>query len=291
MFANRATDLMPDNFWHSTKLRLRDFDPEIAATGDMSCSAVISTGSAVRREYGFERLEISREAVDLSRIDSAGIPVLDSHRIDSIGSSLGRVTSVWTKDGELRGRLAFNATDSGRRAFGLIERGEVRGLSPGYRVEEWEIRDQAGNVVDPEKEYGRWTDDDLTFVAVRWQLLEISLCAVPQDGHAVCDVAGGEDRAFPIAPPDPHRDIRERMEIRTRMLLRMNGVPSRGNVAGQSLSLWRHPTIFDRGEDNDDPARPVAVRRDLIRYGDSGDGGVRRVPMPPERQVDPPWGR
>ena len=137
-----------------------------------------------------------------------------------------------------------------------------------------------------EKQYGRWADDDLTFVAVRWELLEVSLVAVPQDGRAV--IGSGADRAYPAPPPDPLADIRERMLIKTRMLLRMEGLPSRGVLPGQSLSLWRHPSIFEPDDLDGDGVR--MPRRELLRYGDS-DGGFRRVVMPPERQVDPPWGR
>jgi hypothetical protein len=284
------TELQPDNYWHRPTLRLRDFDEvDEVNDSDMTISAVISTGDAVRREYGFERLEISRKSVNVGRLESVGIPILDSHRIDSIGSALGRVAKASARNGLLYGVLQFNKTEAGERAFGMVKRGEIRGISPGYRVEAWRIEDSDGNEINPES--NAWSLDDLHFIATRWELLETSVCAVPQDGRAV--IASGADRSYPDPPADPHRDIRERMEIRTRMMLRANGLPTRGVFPGQSLSGWRHTSVFDRDRDDDDAgaARVRLPCRDLVRYGDSDNDGFRRIQMPPERQYDPPWGR
>ncbi len=161
----------------------------------------------------------------------------------------------------------------------MVERGEVNAVSPGYKVEQWEIRDAGGRVVDPEKEYGKWSDDDLTFIATKFELLEVSLALVPQDADAVI----GADRAFPAPPADPHRDLRGRMEARTRMLLRANGLPSKGIMAGHALSNWRGQTIFDqehRGRGDIDGR--------LLFYG----GGFRQVELPPDEIfTDPPSGR
>jgi phage head maturation protease len=38
------------------------------------------------------------------------------------------------------GRLAFNQTAEGRNAEGMVARGEIAGISAGYRVEEWEAQ-------------------------------------------------------------------------------------------------------------------------------------------------------
>jgi hypothetical protein len=239
---------MQDDYWHSTKLRLRDFAGEIDDGATMMVSGVISTGNAVRREYGYGKLLITPKSVDLGRLASGGIPLLDSQRIDSVGSALGKVISAIARDGVLPGVLAFNQTSAGRAAFAMVQRGEVNAMSPGYRVDTWEIRDAAGNVVDPEREYGRWGDDDLTFTAVRWELLEVSLTLVPQDSDAVISA---DDRAFLTAPTDPHYDLRARMAARTRMLLRDCGLKSKGALAGQTLSNWHGPTIFNQGRDDD----------------------------------------
>src|SRR2546430_1908338 len=75
-----------------------------------SCTACISSGAPVARFYGTELLEISKSAVDLSRIP---IPVLDSHSQASIDHVLGRIDQAWISGGELMGRIIFAATPRG----------------------------------------------------------------------------------------------------------------------------------------------------------------------------------
>jgi phage head maturation protease len=92
-----------------------------------------------------------------------------------------------------RAELAFNATAEGRKAEGMVARGEIAGISAGYRVEEWEITDSENNVIDPERV--RW-DDDLTFTATRWELLEASLVLEAADRGASIrslSLGGGHD--------------------------------------------------------------------------------------------------
>lgn len=158
---------------------------------------VISMGSAVKRFYGTEVLRIAPDAVDLTRMEQGGIPLLDHHKQDGLDSVLGRVTETWFKRGALMGRLKFNLTDNGQKAEGMVARGEIAGISAGYRVEEWQISDVDGNVVDPEKDRVRW-DEDLTFTATRWQLFEASIVGVPADGTAMIrNLGSGRDRPVP----------------------------------------------------------------------------------------------
>jgi hypothetical protein len=192
---------------------------DAAATQPLSYSAetrtvdaVISMGSPVRRFYGTEVLRIDPNAVIIDRLVSGGIPLLDSHQTNGIGNALGRVTRVWFSGGALMGKLAFNATAEGRKAEGMVARGEISGISAGYRVDEWEIADQDGNVIDPEKSQLRWDDTDLTFTATKWELHECSLVSVPADSlSGVRSLGSGGDR---IA------DIRARMRARQAMVFR-----------------------------------------------------------------------
>lgn len=177
--------------------RFADVMPQSYDAKKHTVEAVISMGSPVKRFYGTEVLRISPDAVDLQRLQKGGIPLLDHHRQDGLDSMLGKVTETWFRNGALLGRLLFNQTEQGKKAEGMVARGEVAGISAGYRVEEWEISDSECNVLDPENDRMRF-DDDYTFTATRWQLFEASLVGVPADGTAMIRSLGsGRDRSVP----------------------------------------------------------------------------------------------
>jgi hypothetical protein len=176
-------------------------------------------GSPVSRFYETEVLRIHPEAVDTSRVLSGACPVLDSHQQSSITHALGRVTATWFRGGAFMGRLAFNDTNEGRKAEGMVARGEIAGVSAGYSVQDWKVSDSEGRVLDPT--YLRWDDNDLTFEAVRWQLLECSLVACPADlGAGIRAFGSGSDRALVIA--DLSEGVRVRMSVKMRMTARQN---------------------------------------------------------------------
>jgi HK97 family phage prohead protease len=167
---------------------------------------VISTGAAVTRVYGTEVLEISRAAIDLSRMPC---PLLDSHNQQSIDNVLGVVESAWVSNGKLHGKIRFAQTPRGRMAEGMVKRGEISGISAGYRVLTWSVTDADGDIVD--ESHANWSDD-LTFTAKRWELYESSLCGVPADVASAIRNAGSA--AYRVV------DVRARMEIRQRMSAR-----------------------------------------------------------------------
>jgi phage head maturation protease len=110
------------------------------------------------------------------------------------------------------GKLSFHATSEGKKAEGMVKRGEIGAVSIGYRVTSWRAEDGDGNSVDPDD--ARW-DDDLTFTATRWELLEASLVCVPADNSAMVRSLGGDDSADFAA-------TRARMLSRQRMVERMS---------------------------------------------------------------------
>jgi phage head maturation protease len=187
--------------------RLLDLSPASFDEDAGTVDATLSRGTPVKRFYGVEKLEISREAVDLSRVSEGGVPVIDSHRQDSIDNILGKVVRVWIEKDALLGRLKFAQTKRGLAAAAMVKRGEIRSVSIGYTISEWEITDGYGNVVPQERV--RW-DDELTFTAKRWTLAECSLVSVPADAAATLRSFDGDQ----VYPQNELQDTLVRMQMR-----------------------------------------------------------------------------
>jgi hypothetical protein len=163
------------------------------------------------------------------------IPLLDSHQAAGINNALGRFTKTWFKRGGLMGTIRFNETPNGELAMGMVERGEVTGISAGYCVNEWEITDSDGRVIDPDVERIRWDEDGLTFTATRWSLHEGSLVTIPADMHSsIRSMPGsGLDRAFGrVGHHHGVADIRARMNARQRMYIRQSMCDRQGRLIG-----------------------------------------------------------
>jgi Caudovirus prohead serine protease len=177
-----------------------DLTPSSYDKASRTVECVISLGSPVKRYFGTETLRIHPDAVKLDRMKSSGIPLLDSHHQVGLSNHLGRFVDTWITSGTkpaLMGRIAFDDTPEGRRAEGMVARREIAGISAGYRVNDWEIKDADGRVIDPEVDRIRWDDDDLTYTATNWELFEASIVSVPADNAAVIRSLGsGADRAL-----------------------------------------------------------------------------------------------
>jgi hypothetical protein len=164
-----------------TATRFADTKPTSFDAKTRTVDCVISCGSPVTRLFGTECLRITPAAVDLSRTENSSmIPLLDS-LAGGINNALGRFTKTWITRGALMGTVRFNETPNGTMAMGMVERGEIARISAGYCVNEWEITNEAGRVIDPEVERIRWEEHGLTFTATRWALHEGSLVTDPAD--------------------------------------------------------------------------------------------------------------
>jgi Caudovirus prohead serine protease len=206
-----------------TETRFADAKPSSYDAKNHTVDCVISMGSPVKRFYGTEVLRITPAAVDLTRMDNGSvIPLLDSHQGVGIHNALGRFQKTWFKRGGLMGTIAFNQTPNGKLAEGMVQRGEIAGISAGYAVDEWEISDENGRVIDPDVERIRWDEDGLTFTAIRWSLHEASLVTVPADQHSgIRSIGSGHDRAF-VPHLDRLADVHARMWARQRMFERQS---------------------------------------------------------------------
>jgi hypothetical protein len=216
--------------WNAGQIekRFADIAPSTYDADNRTVECVISRGSPVQRIYGLEKLRIAPDAVIIDRLIGVGIPFLDSHQQVGIDNALGKFTRIWFPgDGSLVGKIAFNATPKGTLAAGMIGRGEIGGVSCGYRVLDWLIEDDDGNTIDPETERIRWDDDGLTFTAAKWELLEVSAVLVAADasasirglgiGHSVADTLARMESRQNMRNASEIADIRARMQSRQAM--------------------------------------------------------------------------
>lgn len=139
--------------------------------------AVLSSGAEVRRYFFSEQLEISAEAIDLGRAAAGLVCLLDSHNQREAAAVLGTVSNVRIENDQLVGTLKFGETARAKEVEGMVARGELKGISIGYRVTKWEI-------VSVENDHETWR-------ATRWELLEVSLVSVPADANAGVRANGG----------------------------------------------------------------------------------------------------
>lgn len=141
--------------------------------------AILSTGAAVQRSYFVEELEITAEAVDLSRVVGGVCPLLDTHNQYELAAQIGRIISARIEGGQLIGVIQFDQTDEGQQVEARVARGELRAISVGYLVTTWQI---TSTPTSSEVEIWR---------AMSWQLLEASFVPVPADPNAVVRSAPG----------------------------------------------------------------------------------------------------
>lgn len=165
--------------------------PDSYDSAARTVEAVLSAGSAVRRHWFTEELEISAEAIDLARVTGGICPLLDTHNQYQLDGVIGRVLSVRIEDGQLIGVLQFADTPAGRDIEARVAAGEIRAISIGYRVTKWQIT--ATDDTDHE-----------TWRAVAWELLEASFVPVPADPNAVVR----------SAPQDPSHGNQEEDDMR-----------------------------------------------------------------------------
>jgi HK97 family phage prohead protease len=138
---------------------------------------ILSTGASVKR-YGFnEELNIDPTAVDLSRVALGQVKFLDSHNQSSAGAVLGTLIDARFESGRLVGTVQLGDSASARTAEPDIASGHLKGVSIGYRVDQWT------NVSAGEVE---------TWRADKWALMEASIVSVPADAGAMVRSAEGD---------------------------------------------------------------------------------------------------
>lgn len=175
---------------------------------ERTVEVVIATDYRVRRWFGWEELAIREDAVDLKRVALGQCRLLDSHNQYGNDHALGVITSARVERGKLIGTVRFNDSESGREAEQAVARGEITGISAGYKINRLVLA-----------ETGDDNDDDV-YRAEAWELLEASLVSVPADPYSGARSEGGLPPQKSVEPEkSAGLSVVEAARIRMRMAL------------------------------------------------------------------------
>lgn len=142
---------------------------------DNSMEVVWTTGSR-RRAYDWyndvvfeEELDVSPEAVDMTRFEAGTVQVIDSHRTYGVSNILGIARRGWVTGGEGCAVIALSTDPAKAGVVGDIRAGIIRAMSFGYSVQRYEItraQDRTDGVNLPLYRAVKWTPQELTFCPV-----------------------------------------------------------------------------------------------------------------------------
>ena len=145
-----------------------DAEPVVERTVDLSFSSEtpVERYDWRREEPYDEVLDHTPDAVDLERLQTVGC-VFFNH--DSYGMPVARIEKVWLdqESRRCRARIVFDDDAESDRVFRKVKSGSLRGVSVGYRVQQWERTEEKGQRA--------------VMHARRWEPLEFSIVSVPAD--------------------------------------------------------------------------------------------------------------
>jgi HK97 family phage prohead protease len=169
----------------STMTRFASFAPASYNSKTRTVDAIFATGAPVKR-YGWyiEELAMESDAINLQRAAEGRMSLLFNHDVDL---PIGVVEEARLEVGVLKGRLRFNDNEIGHSYEGMVSRGELSGISIGYRIDARSLVSEGGSTE--------------TWRMTRWELLEVSLVTVPAD-------AGAKIRSNPIFNPESGQETR-----------------------------------------------------------------------------------
>ena len=125
----------------------------------------LSSEAPFRRWDGFEILDHTSEAVDLSFLNSGNAPLLDSHCRDELECQIGVIQRAWLKDGRLYVEVRFSRKEGAQEILTDIMDGIIRNVSVGYDV----------------LAVGPLSPDTQEYRVTRWKPTEASFVTVPAD--------------------------------------------------------------------------------------------------------------
>lgn len=117
-----------------------------------------------------EILRCNDQAADISRFTAGVMPVLFNHNRDAV---IGRPTRIWFENTKAYAEIQFDDDDESTRIWNKVQSGSLRGVSVGYRVNEWRFIEK-----------NQVSEDGITgpaWIGERWAVYEISIVSVPAD--------------------------------------------------------------------------------------------------------------
>lgn len=164
------------------QVRAATLVPATFNEADNTVEVVWTQGATVRRFDWWEgkpydeALDVTPEAVDMTRFDAGSVQVLDGHRVyGGVSAILGIAERGWIADGEGRATIRLSQRPEVAGIVADIRAGVIRAISFGYSVQQYAITPGAqrtdGGTVD-------------LYRAVRWTPQEISFVTVPADAGA-----------------------------------------------------------------------------------------------------------
>ena len=137
---------------------------------ERSFTLSFSSEEPYTRWFGQEILDHTEGCVDLERLNSIGV-VLFNHDRDAV---VGKIDRAWIEGGRGYAEITFDSDDSSEKIYQKVRGGTLKGVSVGYRVEDWEE-------VAPNKQSqdGRFTGP--CSIAKKWAPYEVSIVSVPAD--------------------------------------------------------------------------------------------------------------
>lgn len=127
--------------------------------------------------YYYEELDMSPEAVSMSRLQSGKAPVLDTHSGYRLANVIGVVEAARLQDGEGIATLRFSGREDLAGIIQDIQDGIIANVSVGYEVRAMEL---------VEKSEG----DYPVYRVTEWEPYELSMVPVPADAEAGTRSAG-----------------------------------------------------------------------------------------------------
>lgn len=221
--------------------RAIDLTPSSIDIEKRTVDMIISTGAGVRRSdfSGDYVEELSLDGVDASR---PNIPLLDSHRQDSLDRVLGRVLKISREANALIATVRFANTPTAVTAFDAVRDGDFASVSIGYSIQ------KTKDIIDGQT-------GDLVRKVLSWVLHEVSLVPVPADAGAHIRSTQVPKTAKKVVAPDQNTQVHKTTD----------GLPNLENRSETNQEIRAIAETFGLGVDFSNQHIDAATPLDEVR--------------------------